>query len=84
MSAARFPSRQSDLQDQAVRATQSTALNIAEGWGRTGNARTNHFRVALGSAAEACAVLDLVEIPGGSERQEELRRIGAMLRKLGA
>ncbi len=54
-------------------------LNIAEGAGRRGDAARNHFRIALGSAAEVCAVLDLVGLAGGAERQDELRRIGAML-----
>ena len=83
-SAARFPAKQGDLQDQALRAAQSVTLNIAEVWGHGGAARRNHFRIALGSAAEVCAVLDLVDLPGGPERQAELRRIGAMLRRLGA
>lgn len=79
----RFPPRCSDLADQAVRASQSVVLNIAEGAGRGGPAGRNHFRIALGSAAELCAVLDLVSVEGAAERQAELRRVGAMLRRLG-
>jgi hypothetical protein len=33
----------------------------------------------MGSAAEAASVLDLIDLPGGPEKQEELRRVGAML-----
>jgi four helix bundle protein len=80
----RFPSRSADLADQAIRASQSMVLNIAEGVARGGGARANHLRLALGSAAEVAAVLDLVELPDGALRQAELRRVGAMLRKLGA
>ena len=40
-----------------------------------------HFRYAQASAAEACAVLDLVDIDG-SHVQQQLRRIGAMANKL--
>ena len=78
----RFPPRQADLADQAQRAAQSVVLNIAEGSVRTGAVRRNHLLIALGSAAEACAVLDLVALPEGPERQAELRRVGAMLRSL--
>ena len=49
------------------------------GTSRKNDAAKNHFRIALGSAAETCAVLDLMELPGGQDRQTELRRIGAML-----
>ncbi len=48
-----------------------------------GAVRRNHLRIALGSAAETCAVLDLVALPEAPARQAELRRIGAMLRRLG-
>jgi hypothetical protein len=36
----------------------------------------------MGSAAEACAVLDLADLPEGAARQAELRRVVAMLCKL--
>jgi four helix bundle protein len=77
-----FPARCGDLADQAVRASQSVVLNIAEGCGRGGAAGKNHFRMALGSAAELSAVLDLVDFPDGAARKGELRRVGAMLRAL--
>jgi four helix bundle protein len=63
---------------------QSTCLNLAEGRSRKGLARINHYEIAKGSAAEACTVLDLVDIPGAPANQQKLRRIGAMLTKLGA
>ena len=78
----RFPRGCADLRRQAMRAADSVALNIAEGTSRRGDAGKNHFRIALGSAAETCAVLDLVELSEATERQEELRRIGAMLARM--
>ena len=78
----RFPRGSADLRRQAVRAADSVVLNIAEGFARDGGAGKNHFRIALGSAAETCAVLDLVDIPEADDRQHDLRRIGAMLAKL--
>ena len=81
---ARFPTGASSLKDQAVRASQSVALNIAEGRARTGDAGRNHYRIALGSAAEVCAALDLVKVVGRADQQVKLRRIGAMLKGLGA
>jgi len=56
--------------------------NIAEGAYRIGKDRGRHFRIAMGSAAEACAVFDLVDLPDGPARQAELRRVVAMLCKL--
>lgn len=78
----RFPRGTADLRRQAMRAADSVALNIAEGASRRGDAAKNHFRIGLGSAAETCAVLDLVDLPQRDERQHELRRVGAMLAKM--
>ena len=79
---ARFPADAKDLRDQALRSSRSVPLNIAEGSARGGAAGRNHYRIALGSAAETCAALDLIGIAGIPEQQEKLRRVGAMLRKL--
>jgi len=40
------------------------------------------YRLALGSAAEVCAVLDLAGLPGGEAQQVALRRVGAMLARM--
>jgi len=77
-----FPRGDAPLKDQAKRAADSVVLNLAEGVGRAGKDRQRHFRIAIGSAAEASAVFDLVDLPGGAESQAELRRVAAMLRKL--
>ncbi len=80
---ARFPRGASRLKAHGVDAAQSAALNTAEGRGRAGQARRNHYEIALASAAEACAALDLVDVPGGPDQQQKLRRAGAMLKRLG-
>jgi len=66
--------------DQLVRAADSVALNIAEGAARDGDVRKHHYRIALGSAAEVAAVLDLIEVDG--TQATDIRRVGAMLAKL--
>ncbi len=78
----RFPIGTSSLRDQAVRASQSIVLNIAEGASRRGQAGRNHFRIAMGSAAETSAVLDLVVISGAADQQAKLRRVASMLYRL--
>jgi len=78
----RIPTGRSLLRDQILRAADSTVLHIAEGRARGGDAGRNHDRIALGSAAEACAGLDLVGSPEALAEQPKLRRVGAMLRGL--
>lgn len=80
---ARWPRRTAHLRDQAVRASESIALNIAEGVGRgPGDARTNHHSIAFASAAECMAALDVVDLPDKDDIEALLRRIGAMLRSV--
>ena len=68
------------LKDQLVRAADSVVLNIAEAAGLPpGDARRHHFRIALGSAAEVAAAIDLIGAVGPAE---DIRRVGAMLAKL--
>ena len=57
--------------------------NMAEGaYLGTDKERARHFRIARASAAETCAVLDLVDLDEGPTRQHQLRRVVAMLCKL--
>ena len=81
---AQWPRGSAHLKDQGCRAMESAVLNIAEGRSRGGEkAGANHLRIALGSAAEACAVLDLVDLDEAAAQQEKLRRVGVMLTRLG-
>jgi four helix bundle protein len=72
------------LADQATWAVTSVALNTAEGSGRAGRARNNHFRIAYGSALEASAALEIlvavrgVPEPAAAEALALLDRTRAM------
>ena len=60
-----IPAARRHLRAQLVRAADSMVLNIAEGAGHEpGESRRHHYRIALGSASEVAAVLDLVALPG--------------------
>ena len=48
-----------DLADQVRRAAASVVLNIAEGAGRRGKDRLQHYRIAAGSAGEIAVALRL-------------------------
>jgi len=49
----------SSLADQLKRAAASVPLNVAEANRRNGRDRANRYRIALGSAAEVAACLDV-------------------------
>jgi four helix bundle protein len=76
------PRGRASLKKHGRRAADSVVPNIAEGRARGGGAGKNHFRIALGSAAELCAVLDLVQAGEAAYFQQRLRRIGAMLARM--
>lgn len=83
MKGSKFPSGQGWIRDQGLRAMYSVVLNIAEGRSRRPDkSEKYHYRVALASAAEVCAVLDCVDLSDTEEYQEKLRRIRAMLEGL--
>jgi four helix bundle protein len=84
MHATRWPAGMAHLKDQGTRAADSVVLNLAEGLARGGKPGANHLRIAIGSAGEALACLDIADFPGCHERREELRRVGAMLSRLRA
>src|SRR5579872_1738020 len=76
------------LIDQVQRASGSIALNIAEGNGRSGNDRLQHFRIARASANETDAGAALMErrkLLKPLEREEVKHlasRVVAMLTKM--
>ena len=82
LAAASFPRGMARLKAQALDAAQSAVLNTAEGRGRSGQARRNHYEIAYASAAEACSALDLVDITGARAAQDKLRAAGSMLHGL--
>ncbi len=58
------PKRMESLTDQLNRAACSMALNLAEGHGRFGKDRMQHWRIAYGSAKEAGTALELLASGG--------------------
>ena len=73
-----FPPHRKHLRDQLVRSADSIVL--AEGAGKgAGDSRRNHHRIALGSAAEVAAIIDITDFPDAEQRRGEVRRVGAML-----
>ena len=67
---------------QLANAADSIALNIAEGSSQTSpRARQNHHRIALGSAGECDALLEILGARGCpvDQGRELLCRLGAML-----
>jgi four helix bundle protein len=70
------------LKLQALRASSSVALNIAEGYGKpTARDRARFFAIALGSAREVQAVADL-EPTGTASLRAKADRLAAGLYKL--
>ncbi len=76
------------LADQAGRAACSVALNLAEGHGRFGRDRLQHWRIAYGSAKEAGSALEALAAGGFVDREqaaqamELLDRVRAMTWRL--
>jgi four helix bundle protein len=85
----RVPRGHAWLVDQAQRASGSVVLNIAEANGRSGADRTQHIRVARGSALECDSVAGLMLRRGILRPLERLEirsivsSIVSMLTKLG-
>ena len=77
-----------DLEDQVRRAAASVVLNIAEGAGRRGRDRLQHYRIAAGSAGEVEVALRLARAWGYVASAEVqaveplLKRVLAMLWRL--
>lgn len=75
--------------DQLLRSSQSIPLNIAEGNGKLPSADRKRFqRIALGSALESAASLDVlaacgaIDVDRAVEGKVVLKRIAAMLTKM--
>lgn len=65
---ARLRSRNPELYRQLRRAASAVPLHLAEGSGREGADRRQHFRVARGSALEIQAVVEVAEAWGDLDR----------------
>lgn len=77
---AQLPRGLGPLGDQLSRAGQSVCLNLAEGAAsRSRDVKRRHWDIALGSAGECAAAIDLVEVENGA-RPELLMRARGHLR----
>ena len=71
---AQLPRGLGPVADQISRAAASVCLNVAEGAAaRSRDVKRRHFEIALGSAAECAAALDLLEIERAAD-EEQLKR----------
>jgi len=78
-----------EIADQLHRASRSVALNVAEGLGLLpGKRQRNHFQIALGSARETMACIDIAVATGLLEAEsvaavvDRVDHVCAMLWKL--
>ena len=77
-----IPTQRKHLRNQLVRAADSIVLNIAEGTGHDGDARRNHYRIALGSACEVGAIVDLLGPADRAAVRERIVRVASMLTRM--
>jgi len=71
---ARLPRGLGPLGDQLSRAAQSICLNLAEGAAaRSRDVKRRHWNIALGSAGESAAAIDLVEIEAAASPEHITR-----------
>lgn len=66
----KIPAPYKSLADQLVRAASSVPANLAEGHGRIGRARLNHWRIAYGSAKEVEVFLRLLISTGSIDQHK--------------
>ena len=64
----RVPAPLKSIADQAIRSASSVPANIAEGHGRVGRDRSNHWRIAYASAKEVECHLTLLAHAGAISR----------------
>lgn len=81
----RLPRGMGPLGDQLSRAAQSVVLNLAEGAAaRSRDVKRRHWEIALGSAGECAAALDIVGVDGAASpadlaRARERLRLATVL-----
>jgi four helix bundle protein len=64
----RVPAPLKSIADQVIRSASSVPANLAEGHGRTGRVRMNHWRIAFASAKEVDSHLRLLVRAGAINR----------------
>ena len=64
----RVPAPLKSIADQVIRSASSVPANLAEGHGRTGRVRMNHWRIAYASAKEVDSHLRLLSHAGAVNR----------------
>ncbi|MCU0304910.1 MAG: four helix bundle protein, partial [Thermoanaerobaculales bacterium] len=74
----RVPAPLRSVADQLVRAASSVPANLAEGHGRSGRDRLQHWRIAYGSAKEADAQLRLLLAAGVLEAAASRRALALL------
>jgi four helix bundle protein len=73
----RVPAPLKSIADQVVRAASSVPANLAEGHGRTGRVRMNHWRIAYASAKEVDSHLRLLAHAGAINRSQTTHTLEA-------
>ncbi|MCU0303749.1 MAG: four helix bundle protein [Thermoanaerobaculales bacterium] len=71
----RVPAPLRSVADQLMRAASSVPANLAEGHGRAGRDRLQHWRIAYGSAKEADVHLRLLLVAGVVETADARRAL---------
>ena len=66
----RVPAPLKSIADQVIRSASSVPANLAEGHGRIGRARSNHWRIAYASAKEVDSHLKLLAHAGAISRNQ--------------
>ena len=64
----RVPAPLKSIADQVIRSASSVPANLAEGHGRFGRDRSNHWRIAYASAKEVDSHLELLAHAGAISR----------------
>ncbi len=64
----RVPAPLKSIADQVIRSASSVPANLAEGHGRVGRDRSNHWRIAYASAKEVDSHLELLAHAGAISR----------------
>ena len=73
----RVPAPLRSIADQVIRSASSVPANLAEGHGRIGRDRSNHWRSAYASAKEVDSHLTLLAHAGAINRNRALDAINA-------